>query len=252
MHIWTPDVNTVGVCAQCLHGTLEIHSDPPDLLPFLHSDVGNAQRLISLYGDRLRRCHDFRRWLIWDSKRWAIDRVEQVRRFAHQTMLEFLRQALEHKKEEAERFAKQSLDSRRINGMLTEAGPHLVIVPGQLDTDVFLMNFLNGTVDLRTGVMREHKKEDFITRIVRHDYRPDARCPVFMQFLGRIMGYGAAASSSSRDRSSRLVSYLQKAFGYSLTGSTVEKVVFMAYGDGNNGKTTLLSVFLPFSRSIRR
>jgi len=54
---------------------------------------------------------------------------------------------------------------------------------------------------------------------------------MFLCFLRRILGDG-------------LMPYLQKAFGYSLTGSTVEKVVFMCLGKGDNGKTTLLSLFL--------
>src|SRR5262249_34328108 len=41
----------------------------------------------------------------------------------------------------------------------------------------------------------------------------------------------------------RMISYLQRAIGYSLTGSTEEKVVFMAFGSGNNGKSTFLSLF---------
>src|SRR6266852_1746634 len=39
-----------------------------------------------------------------------------------------------------------------------------------------------------------------------------------------------------------MIAYLQRAIGYSLTGSTAEKAVFMLFGRTNNGKTTLLSL----------
>ena len=58
------------------------------------------------------------------------------------------------------------------------------------------------------------------------------------------MGIGSNATQSQIDRAQRLIAYLQKVFGYSLTGVTYEKVVFCFYGLlGNNGKSTLLSIF---------
>jgi hypothetical protein len=55
---------------------------------------------------------------------------------------------------------------------------------------------------------------------------------------------GPDASESALDRADRLISYLQKTFGYALTGVTSEKAVFILNGGGNNGKSTLLSTFL--------
>jgi putative DNA primase/helicase len=54
------------------------------------------------------------------------------------------------------------------------------------------------------------------------------------------MGDGSHASEADAERAARLVSYLQKVFGYSLTGYVSEKVIFCLFGCGNNGKTTLL------------
>lgn len=47
----------------------------------------------------------------------------------------------------------------------------------QLDQDPFLLNCLNGTLDLRTGELREHRREDLITKLVHLKYYPDAECP---------------------------------------------------------------------------
>jgi putative DNA primase/helicase len=63
---------------------------------------------------------------------------------------------------------------------------------------------------------------------------------MFLQFLHRIMGDGPDVSNEDGDRAARLAVYLQKAFGYCLTGDVSEKVIFCFFGSGNNGKTTLL------------
>jgi len=195
------------------------------------NDYGNAQRLIAVHGRDLRYCHAFRKWLAWDGRRWAVDETDLARRMSQDAMLEFARQALASANEEASKFAGRCLNSQRMTSALREAQPHLAITPSELDAHTDLLNFANGTVDLRTGRLEAHNRNHFITKMVHSDYVTDATCPLFLSFLRRILGEA-------------LIPYLQNAFGYSLTGSTVEKVVFMCLGKGDNGKTTLLSLFL--------
>ena len=216
----------------------------PDLLSRLYNDHGNAERLILIYGEDLRYCHAFKKWLVWDGMRWAVDDTDQSRRLAKQTMLEFLRLAIERgDSEAAEKFARSSLDARRISSMLSMAECEIFVRPADLDTDPFALNFLNGTVDLRTGELREPKRSDFITKLVRHRYIPTAECPLWLKFLDQVMGGGPDASEAELDRARRLVAYLRRALGYSLTGTTIEKAVFIPFGTGDNGKSTMLSTF---------
>ena len=81
-------------------------------------------------------------------------------------MIAFLRQATEAKNKDAESFARASLDSRQLNATLLLAQPELPIAPGELDRDPSLLNFTNGTVDLRTGALRPHRRGDLITKMV--------------------------------------------------------------------------------------
>jgi putative DNA primase/helicase len=216
---------------------------PPDLLKFLHNDHGNSYRLIELYGEELRYCHAFKKWLVWDGARWAVDDTDQARRLAKQAILEFLRQAVDKGDEPAEKFARGSLDAKRINNMLAMAECEIFVRPAELDSDPYLLNFLNGTVDLRTGDMREHQHADWITKLVHHRYRPEAHCPRWHGFLDQIMGGGPDAGEAALSRAQGLTDYLQRALGYSLTGCTTEKVVFVLFGDGDNGKSTMLTTF---------
>ncbi len=215
-----------------------------DLLVQQHNDVGNAQRLIAFRGEDLRFCAEFRQWLIWDGRRWAIDRVSRARIFAQETALELNRQAFAARDEAAQKFARQSLDSKRLTAMQKEAEPHLSVLASQLDTNSWLMNFTNCTVDLRTSMLQPHRREDLLTKVVDFAFVAAAECPLFLQFLHRIMGASPDASNALLERAERMVVYLRKVFGYALTGITSEKAVFVAHGSGNNGKTTLLSLFL--------
>jgi putative DNA primase/helicase len=216
----------------------------PDLTIQLLNDHGNAERLIELFGADLRYCHPFKKWLVWDGRRWVVDEIDQARRLAKKAMLEFLRQMIDKKAgEEAEKFARGCLNAHRIATLLSMAESEIFVRPTELDTHPYLLNFLNGTVDLRTGAMRQQQRSDFITKLVHYEYRRDAPCGRWLGFLGQIMGGGADASVVDRARAQQFVDYLQRAFGYSLTGCTIEKAVFVLFGAGDNGKSTMLNTF---------
>lgn len=222
----------------------EVVSRKFPLLEFLRNDTGNAGRLILKFGDRLRYCPAMRKWLCWDGRRWAVDDKGAARRLAKQAMLDYLAEATEAEDKDHMAFAYHSLDARRIANLLTMAECELVVTPGELDTHPFLINFLTGTVDLRTGELSPHNPAHFITKLVHHNYNPQAECPLFLSVIARMMGNHPDASEPELDRAERMVNYLQRALGYSLTGTTEEKAVFVPFGRGNNGKTTLLSTFL--------
>ena len=213
------------------------------LLVQLYSDTGNAERLVAFKGDSMLYCHAFKKWLIWDGRRWKLDESEQARTMAKDAMVEFLRQAIASENDTASKFARKSLDSARISNMLREAQAELAIAPSELDQHPFLLNFMNETVDLKTGELQLHRPEDRLTKVVHHDYRPGARCERFLSMLAQLMGAHPEANEEALDAVERMMIYLQRAIGYSLTGSTREKAVFMLFGRTNNGKTTFLSLF---------
>jgi len=99
------------------------------------------------------------------------------------------------------------------------------------DTDPYLLNVKNGTLDLKTGKLTRHDPAQLLSKIANTCFDASAQCPEFLKFLHMIF---------ENDR--ELVSYLQRAFGYSLTGLSDEKVLLFCYGKaGENGKTTLFN-----------
>jgi putative DNA primase/helicase len=219
--------------------------DAPDLLHgFEHEDVGNAQRVVRMHGENLRFCHAMDKWLWWDGYRWCPDETDKALFLGQQTMVEFCSQAVRTPGAELAKFAVRSLQLSRILNALKLAQPQLAVLAQDLDTHPDLLNFRNGTLNLKTGELSPHERKHYITKLVHHDYSPESECPTFLSFLSRLMGSSPDVSEFDLERCDRLMRYLQIAFGYSLTGHTSEKSVFLLHGTGDNGKTTLLSTFL--------
>ncbi len=198
-----------------------------NLLSYTCSDSGNSQRLIALHGEELRYSYERNKWFAWDEDRWKPDISGKHTALALSAMTEFLKQA---HGTELWKFALQSLNANRISNLLTLAQPQLSIQSQELDSHPYLLNVLNGTLDLSTGVLRQHNREDYITKLVHVNYNPTATCPQWIRFLGEILDPA-------------LHGYIQRCFGYSLTGVTSEKAVFILHGKRDAGKSTLLTTF---------
>jgi putative DNA primase/helicase len=111
---------------------------------------------------------------------------------------------------------------------LASSEPHIPILPRDLDQHPWLFNVRNGTVDLRSGALLPHRREDLITLLAPVNYDPMARSEVWENFLLRILP----------DEATRR--YVQKAAGYSLTGLGTEEVLFFPFGPTKTGKSTFL------------
>ena len=170
-----------------------------------------------------------------DRTHWQIDLTGEVERRAKETIRHMYKEAdnIEDEEQRAAvaKFAARSETNRAISAMveLAKSEPGIPVLSDQLDRDIWLLNCKNGTLDLRTGELRPHNRKDYITRIIPTEYNPYADFEEWAKFLHRIMNDNA-----------ELISFLQRAVGYSLTGSTREQCLFMLYGCGANGKTTFL------------
>ena len=204
-----------------------------------HTDLGLTRCFVNDHHEVARFCYGRKTWLLWTGKNWAPDQDGAAQRLMKATVIDLLTKAKNlpfgsQRHERAIKFALRCESQRAIASALTlaESEPELAITPDSLDTDPWAFNTLSGTVDLRTGQLRPHRREDMITLLAPVAYRPDAQCPRWLRFLAEIFGGNDA-----------LIDFVQRSAGYSLTGDMSEQVFFLCLGVGANGKSVLLSTF---------
>lgn len=199
-----------------------------------HTDLGNAKRLVHRHGRDIKFVPPLREWLVWDGRRWAKDETGEIIRRAKDTIRAMYETASALPDEQRGALAKWALQSeagRRIAEMVTLATSEnpVPIMPGQLDVDPWALNVLNGVVDLKAGRLTPHRREMLMTKLAPVAFIPDARLPLWDDFLAQIFP------------DPNLRTFVQRAVGYSLTGMTTEEKLFFAHGPTGTGKSTLLA-----------
>ena len=136
---------------------------------FPRTDAGAAEIVAETHGEKLRFCYG-KGWLYYDGKCWSLKRGEEMaRRSCVQSARQLRKEALNAENEEQrtkiEKYARQLENTTRITSTLKEAAhtPPFASYADSYDTDNFAFNCLDGTIDLRTGILRDQCPEDMIT-----------------------------------------------------------------------------------------
>lgn len=215
--------------------------DEPDtrihVLPSaLHcTDLGNAERLVAKYRDRVRYCAQRKKWLLWDGTRWRWDDTAAIERMAKATvrsiLLDEAQNASEDRRKALMAWSFKSEESKRIKAMiaLAQSESGIPIMLDELDSDPYILNAANGTIDLRDASIREHRKSDMITRTTGVKYDFSAKSALWDSVLSDACG-----------GDKELASYLQHVAGYSLLGLPLERAFFFIYGPPGTSKSTII------------
>lgn len=222
----------------------------PDLRYYPLTDGGNGERIVALFGKDIRFCSEMKKWLVWNGVRWAVDEFNVMRQKGKQmARLLYAQSAKEDTPEKLrgplDKHARASEMYSAISNALGQAAtePGIPISALDLDRHAMLLNCPNGIVDLsaRPPKLIEQRREFLLTKLCPVEYHPEAKCPQFMEFVHWAMG--AVEDRELTEHTKHLVAFLSRAFGYALTGNVSTRVVFVFYGEGKNGKSTLLSLF---------
>lgn len=226
------------------------------------NDEGNAQAVLAYCGKDFRYAVKWTRWLAWTGTHWALKGAEHrlfrcVVKVAQREYHFCLKRIAAIKKELVEESKRNGLNSpkgialadqvaaenillkwhhqsqnkAKVEACITQLESCVGVDHEDLDEDPWLLNCENGTVDLRTGDLRPHERDDLITRCLAIPFLAEQRAPAWENFLSQCMGGSAL-----------LTTYLQRLVGYTLTASTQEHLLVFCYGTGSNGKSTFLRV----------
>jgi putative DNA primase/helicase len=190
------------------------HAPDASFFDIQRSDAGNARRLLEAHGRDICYHAERNEWLIWDGKRWAIDSkgrkmagkmkaVLQELRNESLAMMEELtpvveafgktltceqeKTAAQYKKANQDyKWSIESESDRHVSGAVRQAASEAavqVIHGSELDANLLLFNVQNGTYDLTTDSLREHRRGDYITRLAPVTWDPAATSDRFDKFL---------------------------------------------------------------------
>lgn len=206
---------------------------------YSYDDTGNAQRFTDTFGEVVRFSYIRKNWYFYDGKIWVIDQEGKIKTAADKAIEKMKDEQLyvpadadpEVMEKAFQKHVKATRSSRGKTSMLKETEHLLPIKPEDFDADPYLFNVQNGYLDLRTGTLQEHDKNKFFTKISNVEYTDKIDCSLWIDFLNTIF-----------DNDQDLIDYMQRAVGYSLSGSTEEQVMFVLYGNGRNGKSVFLDI----------
>lgn len=210
-----------------------VPAEPPTVEYHL-TEFGNAARFRDDHREKLCYVYESKTWYVWNGNRWLRDTRGITKLLGKQTIGRLYEEGKADRDDPEQKkwkHAKNSESNKKVEAMISLAQPDFSVEQDVFDRDKYLLTVRNGTIDLNTMEFRDSQKEDYITKSAGTHFDPDAECPVFRKFLSDVL-------LGNED----LIKYLQRIFGYCLTGETYENAAFFFYGSGANGKSTLITL----------
>lgn len=193
------------------------------------TEVGLAQSFVEQHHHDLCFVASSKKWIVWNGKRWVEDRTGRVTNLARQHCCKAYAHLEEKTNEQRAARSVARLNTIAAVQRLAGVDCRIAAVSEQWDQAPWLLNTPDGTIDLRTGAMGPHDRTHHIMQMTAVGPGGDGDCPMFMRFLSEI-------TRGDEEKQA----YLQRLFGYTLTGSIQEHALFFFYGGGANGKSVLL------------
>ena len=201
-----------------------------------YTDMTNTEYFLKLYGDRVRYCRQWKKFLVWNGKQWLTDDNGETETLVNRLIRSMYKVAPTIKdiqrRIDFESHIKKSESLRRRKALIESLSmdENVKLPPEMFDKNPYAFNVENGTMYLDKGEFKPHSREDYSTKCSNFVYDINAKCPTWDKFLLQIM-----------NQDTELIHYIQKVMGYSMTSLTTEQCLFILWGAGANGKSTFLN-----------
>ncbi|MGO3838687.1 MAG: phage/plasmid primase, P4 family [Vagococcus sp.] len=199
-----------------------------------YDDTGNADRFVDRYGNLYKFSYVEKKFYIYDGTKWTIDDRGSIRKLIDEMIESMKNEKIIHSEEIPEedakeffqKFYKKTRGTQSKKNITDELKHRRPVTPDSFDKDDMLLNVSNGYIDLTSRELYKHDIDKMFSQKVNTDYSEKMQPSVWLDFLNDIF---------AGDK--EVIRYIQKALGYSLTGSTREQVMFILHGKGRNGKS---------------
>jgi putative DNA primase/helicase len=211
--------------------SMMLEEDDIDTLDFSYSERGNAFRYFVSNDKDMRYCYTKKRWFVYDGSRWEEHHGGEPTLRMFRMINAMKKEANDIENEEVKkrllRWIAKTEEKRTIVSSISLAEPLMDMPLESMDKDPLDINCLNGTFNLKTMSLRPHVSSDHITFLAQVEYDEDATCPTWRKHIKKVF-----------DNDVDTIECFQRTCGYSLTELNPEQVMFIAWGNGRNGKST--------------
>lgn len=214
--------------------SLELNDEPVKIeTPYTDDDTGNALRFKDKYAGQLLYSFPEKFWRYYDGRRYRPDECGEVKRAADRVIMDMAKgiTLFDSNIKEKMRFLAKTRSSAGKQNMIEEA-KHLngmYCSPEEFDKDPFQINVKNGTYDFLNEILLDHNSVHRLTKIAGIRFDTNAGCPLWEKTIKTVL-------NNDED----YIRFFKQVIGYTLTGSTREQMMFILYGTGKNGKTTVM------------
>ena len=203
------------------------------------TDTGNGRRLVDSFGHLIRYTEGLG-WFYWSSGYWKPDNEKlEIQELAKNLSKYIAAEIVKYDNTDAQtnviRWGQQAKSNARIKSAIDNANsdPRIRVPVSRWDADENLLGVLNGVIDLRTGELLKGEPNLYITRRAPVGYNKGQRNTRWQQFL-----------DFATDGDKEYQDWIQRAVGYTLTGSRRYDVMFLVYGPPGSGKNTLVEAIV--------
>lgn len=199
-----------------------------------YDDTGNADRFIDRYGHLYKHSYITNKFYIYDGQKWKVDDRGAIRKLIDEMIESIKNEKVLHSEDVTEeeareafqKYYKKTRGTQSKKNIMNELMHRKTVTPDDFDRDDMLINVANGYIDLTSRELYKHDINKMFSQITNTDYTEKMQPAVWLDFLNDIFA-----------GDQKVIRYIQKALGYSLTGSTREQVMFILFGKGRNGKS---------------
>lgn len=208
-----------------------------DMLKYEMSDLGNAERFVNVYANRIMWIPELSTWMVWGGNRWYTDTDKMVDRMLTDLTKSLMTAATKLNADNAQlgaawvSFARKTQSYRSITAIMELSKAFVSVSISKLDSNPDLLSVGNGTLNLRSGVVYPSKPSDYITMGTDVEYDPTAECPQWLEWLDWFQKGDA-----------EVIAYLQYLVGQSLHGRGENRALPFLQGRPGSGKTTFTDV----------
>ena len=202
------------------------------------SDTGNGRRLVDVFGTGTRYTTGLG-WFVWKEGYWKPDRedleVQELAKRLGSIISTDVGSYSESQQTDVIKWAHQSRSNARLHGAIENAksDPRVEVAVEGWDKDQNLLGVANGVINLKTGELLKGRPDLYITRRATVGYTAGHRNARWEEFLN----FATGGDREYQD-------WLQRAAGYSITGSNKYDLMFLVYGPAGSGKNTFVEAIV--------